>query len=108
MVPVESQMNPVHTFPSYFPKIHSNIIFTHTPRFSERKLTTHLHLPPTLVMRDSIPPLPQYIFMAWCLVKQRNNFTFTLSFSCRLSEAYFKNFLVIGKEQPKILNDLLH
>jgi hypothetical protein len=22
-------------------------------------------------------PLPQYVFMAWCLVTQRNNFTFT-------------------------------
>jgi hypothetical protein len=28
-------------------------------------------------MRGAIPPLPQYIFMAWCLVKQRDNFTFT-------------------------------
>jgi hypothetical protein len=23
-----------------------------------------------------IPPLPQYVFMAWCSVKYRDNFTF--------------------------------
>jgi hypothetical protein len=27
-------------------------------------------------MRGAIPPLPQYVFMAWCLVKHRNNFAF--------------------------------
>jgi hypothetical protein len=30
-------------------------------------------------MRGAIPPLPQYVFMAWCLVKHRDNFTFTLN-----------------------------
>jgi hypothetical protein len=29
-------------------------------------------------MCGAVPPLPQYAFMAWCLVKQRDNFTFTL------------------------------
>jgi len=29
-------------------------------------------------MLGAIPPLPQYFFMAWCLVKHRNYFTFTL------------------------------
>jgi hypothetical protein len=29
-------------------------------------------------MSGAIPPLPQYVFMAWCLVKHRDNFTFTL------------------------------
>jgi hypothetical protein len=29
-------------------------------------------------MRGAIPPLPQYVFMSWCLVKYRDNFTFTL------------------------------
>jgi hypothetical protein len=28
-------------------------------------------------MRGTIPPLPQYAFMAWYLVKHRDNFTFT-------------------------------
>jgi hypothetical protein len=39
------------------------------------KLTTHLHLVPSR-MRGAIPPLPQYVFMAWCLVQHRDNFTF--------------------------------
>jgi len=26
-------------------------------------------------MCETIPPLPQYAFMAWCLVKHRDNFT---------------------------------
>jgi hypothetical protein len=26
-------------------------------------------------MRGAILPLPQYVFMAWCLVKYRDNFT---------------------------------
>jgi hypothetical protein len=27
-------------------------------------------------MRGAIPPLLQYVFMAWCLVTHRDNFTF--------------------------------
>jgi hypothetical protein len=30
-------------------------------------------------MRGAIQPLPQYAFMSWCLVKHRDNFTFTSS-----------------------------
>jgi hypothetical protein len=32
-------------------------------------------------MRRAIPPLPQYVFIAWCLVKHRKNFTFTFTFT---------------------------
>jgi len=32
------------------------------------KLITHLHLVPRLT-RGTIPPLSQYIFIAWCSVK---------------------------------------
>jgi hypothetical protein len=32
-------------------------------------------------MRRAIPPLPQYAFMAWCLIKHRDNFTFTFVLS---------------------------
>jgi len=28
-------------------------------------------------MREAIPPSTQYVFMAWCLVRERDNFTFT-------------------------------
>jgi hypothetical protein len=37
-------------------------------------------LPPSAEekMRGAIPPHPRYVFMAWCLVKHRDNFTFTL------------------------------
>jgi hypothetical protein len=27
-------------------------------------------------MLGPVPPLPQYVFMAWCLVKHKDNFTF--------------------------------
>jgi len=42
------------------------------------KLTTHLHLVPTSKNEWSYTSIPQYAFMAWCLVKHRDNFTFTL------------------------------
>jgi hypothetical protein len=33
---------------------------------------------PKLRISGAIPPLPPSVFMAWCLVKQRDNFIFTL------------------------------
>jgi hypothetical protein len=30
-------------------------------------------------MRGAIPPLSQYVFMAWYIVKHRDNFTFTFT-----------------------------
>jgi len=38
LVPIPSQMHPVHIFPPYFPKIHSNIIIPSTPWSSEWSL----------------------------------------------------------------------
>jgi hypothetical protein len=32
-------------------------------------------------MRGAISPLPQYAFMAWCLVKHRDKFAFALTFT---------------------------
>jgi hypothetical protein len=32
-------------------------------------------------MSGAIPPLLQYAFMAWCLVKRRDNFTFAFTFT---------------------------
>jgi hypothetical protein len=45
------------------------------------KLTTHLHLVPRSIMHGTMPPLPQYAFIAWCLVKHRDNFAFTFYLS---------------------------
>jgi len=42
------------------------------------KLTTHLLLVPKSRVCGAIPPSPQYILLAWCIVKHRDNFTFTL------------------------------
>jgi hypothetical protein len=36
-------------------------------------------------MSAAILPLPQYIFMAWCLVKHRDKFTFTFTFTLQLN-----------------------
>jgi hypothetical protein len=36
-------------------------------------------------MRGAIPPLPQYVFIAWCSVKHRNNFTFTVQSNLSVS-----------------------
>jgi hypothetical protein len=41
-------------------------------------------------MRGAIPSLPQYAFMAWCLVKHRD-FTFYLYFFVRLDSKHGKD-----------------
>jgi len=46
------------------------------------KLTTHLHLVPRSRMCGILPPFPQYVLMAWCLVKHRDNFTLSWCMSC--------------------------
>jgi hypothetical protein len=42
----------------------------------DRYLTTHLHLVPRLRIRGAISALTQYVFMAWCIIKHRDKFTF--------------------------------
>jgi hypothetical protein len=45
-------------------------------------------------MRGAILLLPQYIFVAWCLFRYRNKFTFTLTFT-----GTFREFLFVFKSQ---------
>jgi hypothetical protein len=45
LIPVLSQMHPVHTFPPYFPKMHSNIIHPSTPKSSEWSLSLYVFRP---------------------------------------------------------------
>jgi hypothetical protein len=47
------------------------------------------HSPSGFRMRGATSPLLQYVFMAWCLVKHRHNFTFTLQsfLSCSYGES---------------------
>jgi len=57
MIPILNHAYPVHTFPPYFPKIHSNItrIFPHTPRSSEWLLPSDF---PTIILYAFvIPPM---------------------------------------------------
>jgi hypothetical protein len=46
-------------------------------------------------MRGAILPLPQYVFMAWCLVKHRNNFTFY---------SYIHKSISVCKKHMSIIN----
>jgi hypothetical protein len=71
-------------------------------------------------MRGAIPPLPQHVLMAWCLVKHKDKFTFTymdetkhlcfsqtklknanlwsLDFHCQpVSSAIIKNFVSVTR-----------
>jgi hypothetical protein len=43
------------------------------------KLTTHLHLVSKSKIRWSYTSIPQYVLLAWRLVKHRDNFTFTFT-----------------------------
>jgi hypothetical protein len=71
--PILSQMNPVHSFPPYFPKIHSNTIFPSRRRSSEPSLPFVLHDQPVssspiwspyyLVKRTSYEA-PHYSFLS--------------------------------------------
>jgi hypothetical protein len=47
-------------------------------------------------MRGAIPPLSKYVFMAWCLVQQRDNFTFAFTFTFNMN-AYLVVYAVISR-----------
>jgi len=50
-------------------------LLSQTENGRDVKLILHLHLMPTLKTRGAIPPLRQYVFMAWCLVKYTTVFS---------------------------------
>jgi len=50
-------------------------------------------------MRGAIPPRPQYVSMAWCLVKQRESFTFTLE-ELALDIHYYNVTLTVDTNTP--------
>jgi len=65
-------------------------------------------------MRGNIPALPQYIFMAWCLVKHRDNFTYYhTEYNKRLFEVIFaytsqvRNVSVVEGMWQKLLKSWL-
>jgi hypothetical protein len=47
-------------------------------------------------MRETISPIPQYAFMAWCLVKHRDKFTFYLLLSYVTPEIYALPTVIIA------------
>jgi len=65
--PSGSPFTVVHLF--VFRQVNSQVVVLVSNVFHP-KLATHLHLLPRLRMRGAIPPLPQYVFMVWCLIKQ--------------------------------------
>jgi hypothetical protein len=49
----------------------------------------HLHLVPRSRMLGAIPPFPQNVFISWCLIKHRDNFTCYLTFIWGLPHCLF-------------------
>jgi hypothetical protein len=49
-------------------------------------------------MREAIPPLPQYAFMAWCLVTHRDSFTFI--FTLQPPIQWVQGALSLGVKRP--------
>jgi hypothetical protein len=60
-------------------------------------------------MTGAIPPLPQYVFMVWCLVKQRDNFTFafTSSYSILVAKTPFIRPCFTLKQTTEIMKLLI-
>jgi hypothetical protein len=58
-------------------------------------------------MRGAILPFPQYVFMAWCLVKHRDNFTLPLLYSTKsphpgIPDCKINNLLAVKEIQDVI------
>jgi len=64
------------------------------------ELTTHLHLVRRSRMRGAIPPLPQYAFMAWSLVKAQGQLYLYLYLSIYLFiYIHFLRKKLLGKKE---------
>jgi hypothetical protein len=55
-------------------------------------------------LSGAIPPLPQYSFMAWCLVKHRDNF-YLFTFSVKLEKLFL--YFVTAQNCPLIVTSLV-
>jgi hypothetical protein len=51
-------------------------------------------------MRGAIPPFPQYVFMAWCLDKHRDDFTFIFKRVFRRKD-WFQDTWLSWKKYPR-------
>jgi len=60
------------------------------------KPTTVLHLVPRSKNAWSYTSTPQYVFMAWFLVKHRDNFTFTCNFMGWMMGGGFESWKGMG------------
>jgi hypothetical protein len=58
-------------------------------------------------MRGAIPPLLQYAFMAWCLVKHKNNFTFTFYVSVSRGHYQTVGSLNLKRTHLKYVNSIV-
>jgi hypothetical protein len=58
-------------------------------------------------MRGAIPPIPQYAFMTWCLVKHRDSFTFTLPPSTPMYAGTGSNLTIYLAELKRYVQTLL-
>jgi hypothetical protein len=56
------------------------------------KLTTHLHLVPRPKNAWSHISIPQYAFMAWCLVMHRDSFTFMTKMAKEYNDSNLEMF----------------
>jgi hypothetical protein len=60
-------------------------------------------------MRGAIPPLRQYVFMAWCLVKHRDNFNFifyTLIYNIGLDLRRVENVVNGNEQNGKVFSEV--
>jgi hypothetical protein len=77
----------VHTSFTVKPASYPIVIGILTPGI-KRPVRKADHLPPSnaeVRIRGAVPPLIQYVFMAWCLIKHRENFTVILPYLLLLS-----------------------